>query len=605
MKKQILNKINALSLAAVLSVAAVAGTGIITNAAPTIGDDPDSGSLTVKKIDDGTLVEKEDANGDKYNDIEYKELEGAVYTAYKIMDITPDQGSPVYVTYSIVDAYEDVLGDIEPDDLGTYSSAQIEELTAKLLAAAPSADATDADKGIYVSAPTGSDGFTKISDMDLGYYLVVETTSPASYVASAPFLVAIPTSDNFDKYDGNTPVDPADPDNTGVNWLYDVTVIPKNEKITLSKEITNGSNDDDVKQDTVGEGDIVTYSVKSAIPKYADEYFDTVTSNGTTTYKYVVTYKISDILSDGLTLIVDGDDDYDNYPIVVKVDGTAVTPSDTTFKLTAESVKSDTVADLEVAFAQSYIEANLGKKVEVTYAAKVNADAVVGNEGNANDVTLTFSNKPGTAKDVDTATDENKVYTFAINVFKYTNEVSGTDTAPLALAGAEFELYTDADLTKKVSRIVTVEENGTSIEKEITTFVTDADGNLSIDRLDEGTYYLVETKAPVGYTLLSNPITVVIKAEIDTIGEFTGDLDTDDTDGSKVDGQPVAVIAQDTEDDDTYIDAENGVIHLAIENHKGFSLPATGGIGVFIFLAVALVGIVTICVVMKKKSEEE
>lgn len=84
-------------------------------------------------------------------------------------------------------------------------------------------------------------------------------------------------------------------------------------------------------------------------------------------------------------------------------------------------------------------------------------------------------------------------YIFNIKVQKFTDEVEDNK----ALAGAEFELW-NSDMTEKIQNAV----------------ATGDDGTLTFDKLDEGVYYLKETKAPNGYTLLANPIKVEITLPI-------------------------------------------------------------------------------------------
>lgn len=94
--------------------------------------------------------------------------------------------------------------------------------------------------------------------------------------------------------------------------------------------------------------------------------------------------------------------------------------------------------------------------------------------------------------------------------------------------------------------------------------------------LDEGTYYLKEKKVPAGYTLLANPIKVKIEA-VETDGLATGQFKL------YVNDEEVSVT---TGDYNAKIDVANGLSTVAVENHKGFSLPATGGMGIVLFLLV-------------------
>ncbi len=96
----------------------------------------------------------------------------------------------------------------------------------------------DFDKGIDTTKvtkvgnelTTGTDGKVTFSNLELGFYIVVETTVPDAVTSEMnPFIVSIPM----------TTVD-------GDNWLYDVTVFPKNKTsyggVTLEKVDAADSN---------------------------------------------------------------------------------------------------------------------------------------------------------------------------------------------------------------------------------------------------------------------------------------------------------------------------------------------------------------------------
>ena len=136
-------------------------------------------------------------------------------------------------------------------------------------------------------------------------------------------------------------------------------------------------------------------------------------------------------------------------------------------------------------------------------------------------------------------------------------------------------------------------ENGKDVLGEAT---TDENGILNFPKIDAGTYYLKETKSPVGYTLLANPIKVEIIADVNAEGKATGTFTL------KVDGNDI------TAEDGvftTQLDKENGTAIIAVENQKGFTLPSTGGMGITIFLTIGGLGILGISVVMMKKSKKQ
>lgn len=85
---------------------------------------------------------------------------------------------------------------------------------------------------------TNDTGKVEFTDLDVGLYLVVETTPPQSVVGAVkPFLVSIPMT--------RVKTDPGD-NNQLKQWLYDVTVYPKNTtktaKIKLFKQGVTGNN---------------------------------------------------------------------------------------------------------------------------------------------------------------------------------------------------------------------------------------------------------------------------------------------------------------------------------------------------------------------------
>ena len=197
---------------------------------------------------------------------------------------------------------------------------------------------------------------------------------------------------------------------------------------------------------------------------------------------------------------------------------------------------------------------------------------VIGQEGNTNNVQLEYNNGPGTTTKADG--NEVKVYSFGINVAKFTK-----DGGEKPLAGAEFKLYADAEL-----------------KQELATAESDDQGHLQFDeQLDEGIYYLKETKSPAGYTLLTNPIKVEITAKEDQYGHATGEFTV------KVNDQEITAA---TGDYTTHLDQAEGTVTVAVENHKGFTLPATGGTGIALFLLIGAAGILTVSAVLVKKSRK-
>lgn len=170
-------------------------------------------------------------------------------------------------------------------------------------------------------------------------------------------------------------------------------------------------------------------------------------------------------------------------------------------------------------------------KITVKYGAYVLDTALV-KVPMKNTVYLTFGEKNTKSEEKETTTQ-----TFGIPVFKYT----GVDTP---LPGAEFILTTDENdektalkFTEKNDKYRFDEHNGT------TTLVSSDKGEINIEGIKAGTYYLKETKAPKGYNLLKAPKRVEIAED--------GSIKVDDTTVDRVD----------------------------VKNNSGGLLPSTGGMG--------------------------
>lgn len=208
-------------------------------------------------------------------------------------------------------------------------------------------------------------------------------------------------------------------------------------------------------------------------------------------------------------------------------------------------------------------QANKGKAFTVTYYAKVNANAVVTEKNSA---TLEYGNKP--SETTKTTPSEAKTPTYPLDILK---KKAGTGTGEVALeklAGAKFKLYKDSvDDTNviKVSETAVkgsyvVDPTSATTEFESVENIEGKDYNLRVNGLAEGTYYLVETKAPDGYNKLTAPVVIKITKSTDTdVNNWTISKDG-------------------TVENDKIID---------IVNSTGSLLPSTGGRGAIAFAVIA------------------
>lgn len=345
----------------------------------------------------------------------------------------------------------------------------------------------------------------------------------------------------------------------------------KSEYPTVTKEASDTDNGTYGENTTAQIGDTVYFKLTSKVPDMT----------AYTTY----TFQFKDTLSTGLT--------FDADSVVVKV-GDATLGSGTDYTVTPTEDTAGTIVTIDLS---SSIKNQIpGKEIVVTYEATLNKNAVIGATANGNSATVEYSNDPGTEETGTSIPDTTKTYTYDIQVHKY---ATGDDTG--YLAGATFILsasetlagtptapdYEDANAIKLVGsgntyRVAKEDEEGAK-----TYFTTNGTGNITINGLEAGTYYLHEVDAPDGYNKLTEPV----KVEIKVTGE-EGDNPAPSYD------TPVYVISIDNV---AQPGSTNNVV--GIENKSGAMLPETGGIGT-IGLTVAGVAVVLLGIFLPRRKKK-
>ncbi|MSU81710.1 SpaH/EbpB family LPXTG-anchored major pilin [Anaerobutyricum soehngenii] len=465
-------------------------------------------------------------------------LGGAEFTFYKLASITNNAGTDW--KYAVVEHYKDVLGSTEAKNLNDLPSKTWEEKgTIDKLSVLAESDSSGISSG-STAADGEEKGYTPKTELNFGVYLVKETTTPSGHVAGEPFIVSIPSTNN---YDGK--------ETEGTSFVYDIVAEPKNSEVPITKTADDTS---------VAIGQTVTYKVNTTIPKYGTEYFYTDKEGNPVVPKF----EVYDTLSEGLTLLQNS--------ITVTVENNEINENN-------YSIDTDIGGKtFLLKFTSDYLQSmTTSQAITITYSAIVNEKAAY---RNGNTAGVNYSNKPGengVGKPVESKED---VYTYGIDLTK-TGDKNNEDKA--GLNGAEFTLSSvDGNLLTVIINKDKVEVNDKTTASRATATYNDADGKLVFKGLAEGTYKLTETKAPAGYTLLKNPITIVIEANNNdgTIERAT--VDNVEKESAK----------------------ETGVVPVEIKNHSGFTLPTTGGMGTYIFTIgglVVMAGAVLLLVSSKKK----
>ena len=318
-------------------------------------------------------------------------------------------------------------------------------------------------------------------------------------------------------------------------------------------------------------GQTVTYTLEVDVPDYPDNAVDK---------KFI----IADYLSEGLTLDPGSIEIYNYSGDEAHPIGNKITESFVDYSFSDQ--QNYPSQGLTPSFAKSFDYENnnssiLADKVIVQYNATVNEKAVVmvstdtDNELD-NKVYLIYNNNPYTEDGYREIPDEERVYTYALQVVKTGEEGD-------SMEGAEFTLKLSNSGENLQFVMTGAGEYRRPLPNEADnlteTLVTNASGLITIEGLDLGTYILTETKAPSGYELPANPETEITLA--------------DDNDA---DGKPDGILNND----------KDGTYEQTVVNTKPGFLPKTGGIGTAVFTVCGIVlmagaVVLLVCVSRRKK----
>lgn len=429
---------------------------------------------------------------------------------------------------------------------------------------------------------TDTNGHSKVSGLEQGLYLVVETRVPENVTSTCnPFFVSLPM----------TTMD-------GKNWNYDVTVYPKNQtgNPTLEKTVREAAADTgknggtaDIADGyahtaTASVGDVVEYQVLSKLP--------TITSKATslTTYTFVDTlsegicYNRSDVVIEffrdaGCTDPIMAWDE-DSGKFVVSYDDAANTM---TVGMTEAGLAD--INESASVYTDSVKRGYSDCTMRITYAATLTAGAKLGDSDNPNEVVLTW--KRTNTDYFDTLQDCCHVYTYGVDVLKQFSDGKGD------LANVSFLLRNDTDgyfVTAELVDGVYYVTGHEVKESKATVFVPNGEGHIRVIGLEDDTYTLTETATDKGYVLLKDDIEIVIAAAEGESACETCGVKLLTASGS-VNGDAV-----DMEDG-------NAIVPLTVINNPGFDLPKTGGYGTWMFTVggCMLLGVAAFIVVRGRK----
>lgn len=429
---------------------------------------------------------------------------------------------------------------------------------------------------------TDATGKADLSTPNYGLYVVVETNvknakingKPVSITwQTRPYVVSLPSYIANEK-----------------NWNEDVIVNTKNsiDDATLEKKIVTNYHSGNIlttdletaDTDITQGSDVVEFYLKMKIPQIPGTSDSSVTrfninDHASKAYKInendfkifcnevelkATDYKIS-------TSAIDKDGYYKN--------GTAIK-----IQLTKSGLKKITKASKQSA-NESYLH--------VYYLASVNNQVVVGpggdQSGNPNRAQLSYrlSNNSLKKTDWDTVT----TYTFGFDVLKKLDDQNISDTVAKEV---QFVLYRQENGQKIYYTFDNINNQyyltGTVQDENQATRISPVnESKVSVYGLEEGTYYLEEVKTIDGYHILKEPLKVIITAQkgenafVGSLNEYTG------------------LLMQENDND--------GIASYEVINTKGFEIPATGGMGIWLFvlggMSIIVIGTVYFYISGRKK----
>lgn len=301
--------------------------------------------------------------------------------------------------------------------------------------------------------------------------------------------------------------------------LLPTVVEAKGSEDQIRKQIVNVDGSD--QYDSVMTGDVIPYEVTVSYPYYP--------ANATNKeFKVTDTVENATFNKGSVSVTVAGNKlDSNKYSI-------AFAPEDKATTMTIDFVYDSTLAGKDVVINYSAIVGNIKDGQQVKNGAKSESN------GKYTIAEVISGSAQFTLVKVDTTDENNKKY----------------------LEGAEFTLYVKAD-----DGDVTLEDVDDAF-KSADVKTTDANGKLTFKGLDvDKTYYVVETKAPAGYSI-DKTARLLTGATKDTKTETTTVKDN---------GIDITKVTTTT----TVTDYTND--KLEIPNTKLNALPSTGGIGTTIF----------------------
>lgn len=544
---------------------------------------------------------------------------GSTAKIYQIVDGYYKDGK--LVKYVLMDPINGPIAAIGNDSYGQTENSNdiITEDEITNIAKAIQNGAFTADKGtaMTVGSTANDNGLVSATaSVEPGLYLVL-ATDPSGETVYNPAVVAVNITDVNNGIPQDGAVDMTKffafaSDGTAKDVYLKSSTSSMNLIITGSYKAAAEAEGDTAGEntsvnshgDTVAKGDTVHFQIDGmTIPSFSADY---------TNPQYIITDTI--------------DDSFETYSNLKVYVGKTADSKDSTrenwteLKQTADDGSANYTVTQNgkaflIAFSDTYLRSVRGnnadqRAVKVTFDSKL-SDPTYNFAENHNRATVQYTSSTGTGNSnalpasgngtsLYSISKDTYVYSFAIDTSVDSEDVNNSDetnefykvtqstdkngkTEYTPLEGAAFTLYRNEGCT----------EVAKTADQTDGTAVSDKDGHISFTGLDEGTYYMKETKAPLGYTLTDQTYKFVIKATLGGDGILTGyTVATQYKDAAHtdwIDAGTAAYTATAYKDNNGAVtnDITRTDAPVEIVNTKLQALPSTGGVGIVLIIGIA------------------
>ena len=488
------------------------------------------------------------------------------WPTYQVLYATYDAGSNA-LEYHLTDWAQDVLvgtGTTGTGTTGTTEEAAIKEITELTKTGTGATEQSDlvnqlaaaTAKTEYTAASWSVTGTTAKADLPVGAYLVIPSCEGMTFLN---MLVSVDTSGTTDTAEDG--------------WVLTAKgAVLKGKTLSIDKKITgkNGSTPVAISAgkttETAQIGDKIHYTIVAQVPHYPDNSTGKI-------FRVVDTPTNLSILTESIS--VSGVDTANAETEISKA----------SYTVSKDSANGPVTIDFSNNYNGTFYDTTAKSwpyvSVKITYTAVVTEAAEMGTNGNPNTAKLIYQIDN---QEKELPSPKTTVFTYGLNVvkleagteakkltnavFQISRDVNGTST-PLYFKDNEDGSYTLAQDQAAAA-------SATGYTKDLKTQGTD--GSFWLKGLDAGVYYsLKEVKAPSGYSVNTDTLTIHLTAETnpDDPTCYTGILrDVTGTEKDK-NGQTITGAGSWTYG----LSTEAAKAAVSLTDTKLFELPATGGKG--------------------------